>query len=321
MSFSWDFDAPTGTFKNHKLSNELLFTALENTVFMPFVSTQEEFGKNMGESVTLTRFAHIAEQATTAVSELSPLPEANFAMSTHQITVTERGLAVPYTGKLEALSKFNIENAVQKTLTEQMRLVLDSLAFTAAKTTNVKYVPVTATTGNFDFDGTPTGTASVDLAYFHVEDMSQRMFDSLVIPHHSNDQYVGIFRAKTLQTLRRDSQFVSWNQFNNAEKKARGEIGTIEEIRLLKTNHKAAGALPDAGSNNFGEGIVFGQDAVTMVEAEAPHLRAGIPSNYGRFRGIAWYGIFGFGLDFDVTGITTEAGSEGISRIVHVTSA
>lgn len=321
MSFSWDFDAPTGTYKNHKLSNKLLFTALENSVMMPFVDTQEDFGKRQGESVTITRFQHITEPADATLSELSPIPEVAFDLTTHAITVTENGLAVPFTGKLEALSKFDIESAVQRTLTEQMRLVLDSRGYTAAKAINIKYAPTSSTAGTFNFAGTPTGTAVEDLAYFHIEDISQRMFDSLLIPHHSNDQYIGIFRHKTLQTLRRDGQFLSWNQFSSPEKKAKGETGTIEQIRLISTNHSATGALPNAGSNNFGTGIVFGQDAVVMAEAESPHLRAGIPTDYGRNKGIAWYGIYGFGLAFDVTGITTEATSVGISRIVHVTSA
>ena len=318
--FSWDFDAPTGTYKNHQLSNRLLFNALENSVMMPFVDTQEDFGKRMGESTTITRFTHITEVADATLSELSPIPEVAFDLTTHAVTVTENGVAVPFTGKLEALSKFDMESAIQRTLSDQMRLVLDSRGYTAAKATNVKYVPTSSTAGNFDFDGSATGVAVEDLAYFHIEDVSQTMFDSLLIPHHSNDQYIGILRHKTLQTLRRDAQFLSWNQFSSPEKKAKGETGTIEQIRLISTNHQSAGALPNAGANNFGEGIVFGQDAVIMVEAESPHLRAGIPTDYGRNRGIAWYGIYGFGLQFDVTGITTEAGSRGISRIVHLTS-
>jgi hypothetical protein len=56
-----------------------------------------------------------------------------------------------------------------------------------------------------------------------------------------------------------------------------------------------------------------------MIEAETPHLRAAIPGNFGRFKSIAWYGLFGFGTIY--SGATTQATSRGISRTVHVTSA
>ena len=52
MSYSWDFDAPTGTFKNHTLSADVYETALENSVAMRFVEVQSEYGKNKGDTLT-----------------------------------------------------------------------------------------------------------------------------------------------------------------------------------------------------------------------------------------------------------------------------
>jgi N4-gp56 family major capsid protein len=319
MAYSWDFDAPTGTFKNRELSSELYENALENSVAMPYVDVEDQFGKGKGESITLTRFTNIDESASAELSELLPIPEVQFSLSTSSITVKEYGVAVPYTGKLEALSKFNIENLVQRTLMEQKRLVLDSLALTQFKSTNVKYVPTAATTASITYNGTASGTAVADLSYFHIEDISQNMYDDLRVPYAQGDQYIAIFRAKTVTSLRRDSQFIAWNQYGNPGVKAKGEVGTIERMKLVETNHAATGALPNVGSNNFGPGVVFGADAVLMIEAETPHLRAALPSGHGRFKSIAWYGLFALGLIY--TGATTQATSRGISRVVHVTSA
>jgi len=292
-------------------------TALENSVAMRFVEVQSEFGKNKGDTLTFTRFTHIAEPASAELSELSPIPEVSFSLATSSFVVKEYGVAVPYTGKLEALAKYNIENLIQRTLMEQKRLVLDTLALQNFDDSNVKYSPTGPASSTINFASTPTGTAQAGLNYFHIEDLSSLMFDRLNIPYFEGENYVGIFRGKSLSALRRDSQFVSWNQYTTPGVKVKGEVGTIERIRLVETNH--ATALPYVGTNLLGSGVVFGQDGVGMIEAEAPHLRAALPSGHGRFKSIAWYGLFGFNTIF--TGATTEATSKGTTRVIHVTSA
>lgn len=318
MSYSWDFDAPTGVFKNASLSADLYETALENTVAMPYVDVESAFGKNKGETHNLTRFTHVTEPTSSVLDELVNIPEVAFSMSTSAITVTEHGISVPYTQKLELLARYNIQNAVQRTLTEQQRLVMDSLSLTAFKLANVDYVPTSATAGSFTYDSTPVATAVASLSYFHCEDIAVQMYDNLRVPYFSNDQYIFILRSKTVATLRRDSQFIDWHKYGNPGVKAKGETGTIERLKIIETNHAHANALPNAGAALLGEGVVLGQDSATMVEVETPHLRAALPGNYGRFRGIAWYGIFGFGLSF--TGATTQATSRGVSRVIHVTA-
>lgn len=319
MSYSWDFDAPTGTFKNFLLSSDLYENALENSVAMPYVDVEEDFGKGKGESKTFTRFTNIAEPSSAELAELLPIPEVAFSLATVAIAVREYGVAVPYTCKLETLSKYNIENAVQRTLMEQKRLVLDSLALTTFKNTNVKYVPTSATAGSITYNSIAGGVAVADLTYFHIEDIGQNMYDDLRIPYFDGDQYVFITRMKTSTSIRRDSQFIEWHKYGSPGVKAKGETGVIERFKIIETNHAAAGALPNVGVNNFGSGVVLGRDAGTMLEAETPHLRAALPAGHGRFKSIAWYGLFGFGNVY--TGPTTQATSQGVSRAIHVTSA
>lgn len=321
MAYSWDFDAPTGVWKNRELSMKLYENSLENTVAMPYVDIQSEFGKQKGESLTFTRFTHITEPTSAELTELSPIPEVQFSMATSSFTIKEYGIAVPFTGKLEALSKYNIKNIVQRTLVEQKRLVLDSLALTNMKLSRVKYVPLTNSTANITYNATASGTAQAALSFWHIEDISSLMFDTLAVPYFEGETYIGIFRGKTLTSIRRDSQFVQWNQYTQVQKKAKGEVGMVERIRFIETNHSHANALPDVGSNSFGPGVVLGEDAVGMIEAQTPELRSAIPGNYGRFKSIAWYGMLGFNIIFAVSTATTAATSKGISRIVHVTSA
>jgi N4-gp56 family major capsid protein len=317
MGMSWTYDVESGVFKNRVLSNKLYANALQNSVAMPYVDVIDGYGRGKGETVNWTRFTHIPEPASAAVTELEPLPTVQFSLASASVTISEYGVAVPYTGKLELLAHFNVENYIQKTLMEQKRLVLDTIALGQFKATNIKYVPNGAATSAWTYDGTVAATALAAMGYWHVEDLTTAMFDVLNIPYCPGDVYCGIFRGKTLMGLRRDSQFISWHQYGNAGVKAKGEIGTIERLKLIETNH--ATPLPYIGSNSFGQGVVFGSDAVGMIEALAPELRVNQPQNFGRFKEIAWYGMWGMSPIY--SGATTAAGHVGTTRCVHVTSA
>jgi len=50
-----------------------------------------------------------------------------------------------------------------------------------------------------------------------------------------------------------------------------------------------------------------------MAEVMSPELRAAVPQDYGRSKGIAWYGILGYAEIYN----TANAGE---ARIVHVGS-
>jgi len=62
-----------------------------------------------------------------------------------------------------------------------------------------------------------------------------------------------------------------------------------------------------------GEAVVFGGDAVIEGLVIPEEIRAKIPTDYGRSKGVAWYAILGFGEVWD----TANAGE---ARIIHITS-
>jgi hypothetical protein len=57
--------------------------------------------------------------------------------------------------------------------------------------------------------------------------------------------------------------------------------------------------------------VIFGADAVVMALALDPELRAMIPRDYGRQKGVAWYGIAQWSVVWD----TANAGQARIVRI------
>ena len=311
--YTWTFDAPTGTYKNHTLSEKLYESALEDAVFMDHVISLPALGKRRGESVTITRVKALTVPNDASLAETDPIPEDELIMTTTPITVKEWGRAVPFTSLSDDLSKFDINNAVQKALRNQLRLVLDAAAASAFKKAKVKYVPTGTSTNNITTNGIPGATAGSNLNFFHVEEIRDYMYDTLLVPPLKGDEYIGIFRTLGLRGLKRDANWVEWHKYTDPSAKFNGEVGKIEGIRFIETNHSRALGKVGTGSV-LGEGVVFGDDAVAMVEVLTPELRVKIPTNYGRGQGVAWYGIFEFGVIWDT-------GNAGEAKIVHVTSA
>jgi N4-gp56 family major capsid protein len=310
--FTWTFDAPTGTYKNHKLSSKLYEAAVENSVFVDHVRPVDGFGRNNGETVTLVRVQNITEPVSADLEETTRIPEDEFNLSTKAITVKEIGRAVPFTSLSQDLSEYDTENPIQRKLRDQMRLVLDTKAATAFKLAQIKYVPTGAATNNIATNGTPAVAATANVNFFHVEEIRDYMFDTLQVPPLEGDDYIGIFRTLGLRGIKRDSAWEEWHKYNDPQAKFNGEVGRIEGIRFIETNHARAMGKIGTGSV-LGEGVVFGEDGIALAEAMTPELRAAIPGDFGRSKAVAWYGI----LEFD---IIWNTGNAGEAKIVHVSS-
>lgn len=313
MPFTWNFDAPSGTYKSHAMSMKLYESAVANSICLDHVSTAEGFGKGKGETVTLTRVRNIAEPVSADLDEMMRIPEDEFDLSTKLITVREIGRSVPYTSLSTDLSEFDLENPIQTKLREQMRLVLDTKAATAFKRAQIKYAPTGATTANIATNGTFGATAAVNLNFYHVEEIRDYMYDTIHCPTIEGGHYVGLFRTLGLRGLKRDTKWEEWHKYTDPQAKFTGEVGQIEGVRFIESNHNNAFGKVGTASV-LGEGVIFGQDAVAIAEAMTPELRAAIPDDFGRARSVAWYGI----LEFD---IIWDTANDGEARIVHVGSA
>jgi N4-gp56 family major capsid protein len=294
------------------MSSKLYEAAVENSVFVDHVRPVDGFGRNKGESVTLTRVQNITEPTVADLEETVRIPEDDFNLTTKTITVTELGRAVPYTSLSQDLSEYDIENPIQRKLRDQMRLVLDTKAATAFKLAKIKYVPTGAATNSITTNGTPSGPATSNMNFFHVEEIRDYMFDTLQVPPLEGDDYLGIFRTLGLRGIKRDDQWEEWHKYSDPQAKYNGEVGRIEGIRFIESNH--ARALGKIGTGSvLGEGVVFGEDSVAIAEAMTPELRAAIPGDFGRSKAVAWYGILAFDIIWDT-------GNAGEAKIVHVSS-
>lgn len=310
--YQWQFNSETGAFKNHALSRKIYTAAVEDSIFMDHVEPVESFGRKQGESVLLSRITRLTEPADPDLTEGDRIPEDSYAMATTSITVTEIGRAVPYTSLAEDLTFYDLENSVQKVLRDQMRLALDTKAAAAFKTAQVKMDITGLTTTTFATAGSFTNTSTNNWTVYAVEELADYMYDTLFIPPYMDEDYCAIVRTLGLRGIKRDPDWEEWHKYTNPAAKYNGEVGRLENIRFKRTNHNAALGKVGTGSA-LGEGVVFGDDAVALAEVLTPELRAAIPQDYGRSKGVAWYGILEFGLIW-------TTGTAGQSKVVHVGS-
>ena len=313
QGYSWAFDTPSGTYKNHALSSDLRVAAIALAKFMQFVSPEPGYGKKKGESITISRLADSPTGLDNGrISEGRRIPEDNITLTTIAITVSEWGRAIPYTSLSEDLGKFSPANMIQRKLRDQMKLTMDIGAANAFKSAKVKAIPDGATSLVFDTDGTPSTTATVNLNVYHVERIRDYMFSTLRVPM-LGDSYVCIASTKAIRGIKDDNTWDEWHKYTDPAVKFNGEVGRLEGIRFIETNHLSALSSSLGAGGVLGEAIFFGEDAVAMAVAQDPELRAGIPGDYGRQKAVAWYGILEFGIVWD----TANAGE---AKIVHLTS-
>lgn len=279
---------------------------------MDFVRPVEGFGRKMGDTVTLTRIRNITEPTSGTLIEGQRIPEDTLSISTTSITVSEYGRAIPYTSLADDLGYFDLESPIQIKLRDQMQLTLDTAAAAAFKSAKVKYAVTGPAANSIATTGTFGATSSDNMSVWQLEQIRDYLFDTLYAPPYEGDDYIGVFRTLGMRGIKNDPAWETWHKYTDPEAKYNGEVGRIEGIRSIETNHSTAfGKVGTASA--LGEGVVFGQDAVALAEVLTPELRASIPSDFGRSKAVAWYGILAFGPVWD----TANAGE---ARIVHVGS-
>ncbi len=311
---TWTFDAPTGTYKNHFLSEDLLEAAIEDTQFMQFVRTVGGYGKKMGDTVTITRVKDTGVPTDGKIKEKERIPEDTITLNTVAVTVSEWGRSIPYTELSGTLSKFDMSSLVQQQLKNQLKRVMDNAAAAAFKTAKIKAIPSGATVVTFDTNGTPSTPATVVINTTHLELILDYLYDTLLAPALEGDDYVGIFANKSIRGIKDDPTWEEWFKYVNPDAKFNSEAGRWENLRLLRTNNATALSKTQGTGSVLGEGIIFGQDSVVMAAVLDPEMRMAQPEDFGRSHNVAWYGILEFLLLWDT-------GNAGEARVIHVTSS
>lgn len=311
---SWVLDAPTGVYKNHDLSSKIRLASVKEAKFMQFVQPAEGYGKKKGESVTITRVSNVAVPTSDILQESITIPEDSISLSTQAVNVNERGRAIPYTSLAEDLSSYDISNVIQKKLKDQLKLSMDIGAAAAFKSGKILAIATGISETTFETDGAASNTAASNLNVFHVESIRDYMYSTLNIAPYSGDDYMCICITQAKRGLMRDPDWKDWKKYTDPEAKFNGEVGKIDNVRFVETNHTSALSDGLGTGDVTGEAVFFGDDPVVMGVVEDPHLRAKESEDYGRSKGVAWYGVFGFEQIWD------DSANAGEARVVYFTS-
>lgn len=313
----WATDSQGGYMYSDKLSRELRMAVQPMVKFRQFCDAKDATkarnpeGNMLGKGDTFhwNVYSDITDQGGTLV-ETSTMPESNFTITQGTLTVTEYGNSVPYTGKLDDLSEQPVREIIKKVLKNDAKKAFDIDSHAQFNSTLLRVVPTagTSTTAvTLTTDGTATATNSVALGSGHVKAIVDVMKERN-IPPYIGDDYVSIAWPTTYRTFKNDLESIHQYTERGFGMIHNGEIGRYENCRFVEQTHIPKGGAADSGTWNASTGTAdpwnvgasdwaffFGEDTVAEGIVIPEEMRGKIPSDYGRSKGIAWYGLLGFG--------------------------
>jgi len=306
-----------------ELSN-ILRTALQPVVrFRQFCDARDATSKglNKGELYTWNVYSDVADQGG-ELNELDTMPETNYTITQGSLTVTEYGNSVPYTGKLNNLSKQPVSEIINKVLKNDARKALDGAAFTEFNKAGIHIVPTSGTsTTSVDFDDTAATTTTNNVAFgrAHAGLISDGLKERS-IPAYTGDDYYAVAWPSTFRALKTDLEDVHKYVETGWQRIMNGEAGRYENIRWIEQTNIAHGGAVDINPYHTAGGtwryydnvtspatgqwnnaasdwiMFFGEDTVAEAICIPEEMRGKIPTDYGRSRGVAWYYLGGFGI-------------------------
>jgi N4-gp56 family major capsid protein len=236
--------------------------------------------------------------------ETNTLPESNFTITQGTLTITEAGNSVPYSGKLDNLSKFPVEDIIKKALKNDTVKAIDRLAWNQFNQTLLRVIPVSGTDTaavTLYTNGTVTGTNSIAYNNTHAKSIVDTMKERN-IPAYIADDYYALAWPTTLRTFKNSLETIHQYSETGFNLIMNGEIGRYENVRYIEQTNIAKGTGTDGvtqttWTNGKSDWIFFfGNDTVAEAVAVPEEMRGKIPTDYGRSKGIAWYYLGGFGI-------------------------
>jgi N4-gp56 family major capsid protein len=309
---SWAVPAEGGYMYSDELSDVLRQQVQPLTKFRQLCDAQDgsEKGLNRGDKFNWNVYGIINSQGR-RLGEVTAMPEGGFSVIQHQLTVYEAGNSVPYTGKLTDMAKHEVVSIIDKTLKDDARKYFDIEAFLQMKATALRAEPVagTSTTAiNLDTNGTASVTNNVALGTGHVKALGDAMKERN-IPPYVGDDYLSISHPTTYRTFKNSLETVHQYTETGLGHIFNGEIGRYESFRFIEQTFIPKGGAANSTTYDPWSGtaapwanaasswaLFMGGDTVTEAVCVPEEIRAKIPGDYGRSRGIAWYYLGGFGL-------------------------
>jgi N4-gp56 family major capsid protein len=301
----WAVNSLGGFMYSRQLSNVLRMNVQPLVKFRQFCDVRDasQQGKKKGDIFTWDVFSDVAT-AGGVLTETNTMPESNFTIVQGTLTITEAGNSVPYSGKLDNLSKFPVMELVQKVLKNDAVKTFDRFGWNQFNQTVLRAIPTGGTSTNaitLYTNGTVTGTNSIAYGNAHAKAIVDLMKERN-IPAYLGDDYYALAWPTTLRSFKNNLETIHQYSDTGFKLIMNGEIGRYENCRYVEQTNIAKGSGTDGitqipwVTGNSDWIFFFGNDTVAEAIAVPEEMRGKIPTDYGRSKGVAWYYLGGFGI-------------------------
>jgi N4-gp56 family major capsid protein len=297
------------------LSNHLRVEVQPRVKFRQFCDAQDHTNKGLhrGDAARWNVYSKISNQGG-RLSETQNMPESGFTVAQKSLTVFEAGNSVPYTGRLDALAEHDAVTIIDKTLRDDCRKFHDIEAWSAFDDCLLRVAPTSGTSTTAVTLTTNAATATTNNVEFgtgHVKAISDLMKERN-IPAFMGDDYVAISHPSSFRTFKNSLEGIKQYTDTGLGHIFKGEMGRYEGFRFVEQNFIPKGGAndsttfspqtgtADAWNNTKSSWIFFmGEDTVAEAIVIPEEIRAKLPGDYGRSKGIAWYYLGGYGIVHD----------------------
>lgn len=293
MSQLWKLDTLGGFMYSDQLSDTLRTSLQPLTRFRNFCDVEDAKEKGTGDKFNWNVYSDVKQQGGN-LNEEQEMPKTSFDIRQETLTITEKGNSVPYTRKLDLLSAHSCETVIHKVLKNDARKALDAGAYEQFARAPVTVAPTSGTsTTAVTFTNGATGiTNNVAMNKAHVKGIADEMAERDVTPY-DGENYCALGRPSTFRGLKDDLEQLHMYVDAGFARIAAGEIGRYEGIRFFQQTNIPSKEWQNAKSD---EAFFFGADTAAEAIVEPEQIRAKLPGDYGRSRGMAWYYLGGFGI-------------------------
>lgn len=221
-----------------------------------------------------------------------------YGLNDHTITKLN---SIPFTYKIEALSEFDIKEIVKNGLLDDAVKCVDGEVERQYNATPLRYVG-TATAGFvLTTNGTATATNTSVLNSYHVRKMRLEL-EKRNVPTWDGD-YVCIASLEAMEGLEGALETINSYTDTGYKKILNGEVGRLHGVRFVKDafatrftydSTARTATAKSWGTANSLEAYMFGKPTVAEAITIPEEIRMKIATDFGRSKGLAWYGLFGW---------------------------
>jgi len=275
---------------------------------LQFVDIKESFGKQKGESVNWMKVANVSTVGG-SLTETTTMHETPQVLSWGTLSVNEYGNSIPFTGKIEALSEFDIEEIIREGLLDDFVKCIDGLIEREFNSCALRYVGTASAGYVLTTNGTATATNSSTFNAYHVRKMVNEL-KKRNVPGWSSlgGDYACIASLEALEGLYADVESLQQYTESGYKKILAGEVGRYYGVRLVEDTYatrftysaSARTSTAKSWTNSLGlDAYMFGSPTIREAVVIPEEIRMKVVTDYGRSKGMAWYFLGGHRINWE----------------------